>query len=163
MKIGRDGDEPATTVEAKKLWRASKRRLARLSFSEDAYLNSIEAVFFKVSSSSDCCDSEFSPELFGLLDNPGIVRLENVNYPGTIFDADYDDNANRKELNFLRVSFEHLGGNSRGSDHHHQHYDKKVLRVKKDSCGMMSKSLDNIFSPLCMCNLENLMEYTYGL
>merc|ERR1712055_378551 len=67
-------------------------------------------------------ENDFNPEQFGLLDNPGVVRFDSVDYPVVVTENSDDeyitvDEHNTAATDWLRVSYDNLNlGINTGGD-----------------------------------------------
>ena len=88
-------------------------------------------------SESDECE-QFSPELFGLLDNPGVVRFDCVDYPLAVTEDIEEEYVNEQKTgeHWIRVSCDDLTNDNNVGRGRMQNSDKRKL----------SKSVDDINS-----------------
>merc|ERR1711915_403944 len=62
----------------------------------------------KSDESEDDSDDEFHPELFGLLDDPGVLRVEDVDYPPEIMNHNEPNTSTMSERSWIRVSSDNI-------------------------------------------------------
>jgi hypothetical protein len=75
-------------------------------------------------------EDDFHPELFGLLDNPGVVRFGDIDYPLEVTEYSDDDDIADAAPDWIRVSYDDL---------------TRVKDTEKDSYRkMLSRSVDDI-------------------
>ena len=118
-------------------------------------------------------ESDFHPELLGLLDNPGVVRFGCLDYPLAVTEDSDEENETEKEYenvpDWIRVSCDDLTHHIVTSGYGLEDIDRNIL----------SRSLDDIhtvFSALpkkhkgsitsCVCNFHSqitLEQDQYGL
>ena len=106
----------------------------QLKLDTDSSMNSSES---SLNESDRDSEDDFHPELFGLLDNPGVVRFGCLDYPLAVPDYSDDENIADAALDWIRVSYDDLtmGKDSvKDSDS-----DRKIL----------SRSLDDIRNIYC--------------
>ena len=106
--------------------------------------SSLELVYQKSKTSSDPSlnesesesEEDFDPGLFGLLDNPGVVRFGCVDYPLAV--TEYSDDEHNTAPDWIRVSYDdlNLDINTAGDIMEDINSDSKIL----------SRSVDDIYS-----------------
>ena len=70
--------------------------------------DSDEDLSHKSDDSEDGSDDEFHPELFGLLDDPGVLRIEDVDYPPEIMNHSDPNTSTKTNMNWIRFSSDNL-------------------------------------------------------
>ena len=87
-----------------------------------------------ISESESESEEEFDPGLFGLLDNPGVVRFGCVDYPLAV--TEYSGDEHNTAPDWIRVSYDDLNLDIDTAQH-------KVKDMNSD-CKKLSRSLNDI-------------------
>ena len=69
-----------------------------------------ESSTYSSKSSLDDSEDDFYPELFGLLDNPGVVRFGDIDYPLAVTDHSHDEGLAGTDPDCIRVPYDDIHG-----------------------------------------------------